>query len=35
VASKTVYLDSSPANGVQNRDIEYAGEVWKFFKSLY
>jgi len=34
VASKTVYLDSSPANGVQNRDIEYAGEVWKFFDGL-
>ena len=34
VASKTVYLDSSPASGVQNRDIEYAEEVWNFFKSL-
>jgi polyhydroxybutyrate depolymerase len=34
VASKTIYLDSSPANGVQNRDIEYAEEVWNFFKGL-
>jgi len=34
VASKTVYLNSSPANGVQNRDIEYAEEVWNFFKGL-
>jgi polyhydroxybutyrate depolymerase len=34
VASKTVYLNSSPANGVQNRDIEYAAEVWSFFKGL-
>jgi polyhydroxybutyrate depolymerase len=29
-----VYLNSSPANGVQNRDIEYAEEVWNFFKGL-
>ena len=34
VASKTIYLSSSTANGVQNRDIEYADEVWNFFKSL-
>ena len=34
VASKTVYLDSSAASGVQNRDIEYAEEVWNFFKGL-
>ena len=31
VASKSVYLDSSPAIGVQNRDIEFAEEVWNFF----
>jgi polyhydroxybutyrate depolymerase len=34
VASRTVFLSSSPANGVQNRDIEYAEEVWNFFKGL-
>ncbi len=34
VPSKTVYTSSSPASGVQNRDIEYAEEVWNFFKSL-
>ena len=32
--SKTVYSDSTPAQGVQNRDIEFAEEVWNFFKSL-
>ena len=32
--SKTVYSDSTPAQGVQNRDIEYAEEVWKFFDGL-
>ena len=34
VPSKTVYSNSSPASGVQNRDIEYAEEVWKFFRGL-
>lgn len=34
VPSKTVYTNSSPASGVQNRDIEYAEEVWNFFKGL-
>ena len=34
VPSKTVYANSSPASGVQNRDIEYAEEVWNFFKGL-
>ncbi|MFY7786574.1 MAG: alpha/beta hydrolase family esterase [Thermoflexibacteraceae bacterium] len=34
VASKTVYQNSSAASGVQNRDIEYAEEVWNFFKGL-
>jgi polyhydroxybutyrate depolymerase len=34
VPSKTVYSNSSPASGVQNRDIEYAEEVWNFFKGL-
>ena len=34
VPSRTVFLDSSSASGVQNRDIEYASEVWSFFKSL-
>lgn len=32
--SKTIYADSTPAQGVQNRDIEFAEEVWKFFKEL-
>jgi polyhydroxybutyrate depolymerase len=34
VPSKTVYTNSSPASGVQNRDIEYAEEVWNFFKGI-
>lgn len=34
VPSKTVYTNSSQASGVQNRDIEYAEEVWNFFKGL-
>jgi polyhydroxybutyrate depolymerase len=34
VPSRTVFLDSSSASGVQNRDIEYASEVWSFFKGL-
>lgn len=34
VPSKTVYTNSSTASGVQNRDIEYAEEVWNFFKGL-
>ena len=34
VPSKTVYSNSSPTSGVQNRDIEYAEEVWNFFKGL-
>ena len=34
VPSTTVYTNSSPASGVQNRDIEYAEEVWNFFKGL-
>jgi polyhydroxybutyrate depolymerase len=34
VPSKTVYSNSSPASGVQNRDIEYAEEVWNFFKGF-
>ena len=34
VPSKTVYSNSSTASGVQNRDIEYAEEVWSFFKGL-
>lgn len=34
VPSKTIYSNSSPASGVQNRDIEYAAEVWAFFKEL-
>jgi polyhydroxybutyrate depolymerase len=34
VPSKTVYTNSSPSSGVQNRDIEFAEEVWIFFKGL-
>jgi polyhydroxybutyrate depolymerase len=34
VPSKTVYSNSSPTSGVQNRDIEYAEVVWNFFKGL-
>ncbi len=34
VPSKTVYSNSSVTSGVQNRDIEYAEEVWIFFKGL-
>jgi polyhydroxybutyrate depolymerase len=34
VPSMTVYTNSSPASGVQNRDIEYAEEVWNFFKGI-
>jgi polyhydroxybutyrate depolymerase len=34
VPSKTVYTNSSPASGVQNRDIEFAEEAWSFFKGL-
>ena len=34
VPSKTVFANSSPASGIQNRDIEYATEVWNFFKGL-
>lgn len=34
VPSTTVYLSSSSASGVQNRDIEFAAEVWKFFKGI-
>lgn len=34
VPSKTVFANSSPASGVQNKDIEYAEEVWNFFKGL-
>lgn len=34
VPSKTVYSNSSPTSGVQNRDIEYSEEVWNFFKGL-
>ncbi|MFN7602875.1 MAG: hypothetical protein ACK5R0_15920, partial [Bacteroidota bacterium] len=32
--SKTVFSNSSLAQGVQNRDIEFAEEVWNFFKGL-
>jgi polyhydroxybutyrate depolymerase len=34
VPSTTVFANSSSASGVQNRDIEYATEVWNFFKGL-
>ncbi|OYQ49737.1 alpha/beta hydrolase family esterase [Flavobacterium aurantiibacter] len=34
VPSKTVFSNSSAASGIQNRDIEFAEEVWNFFKSL-
>jgi polyhydroxybutyrate depolymerase len=34
VPSKTVFTNTSPASGIQNRDIEFAQEVWNFFKSL-
>lgn len=34
VASKTVFLNSSTASGIQNRDIEFAEEVWSFFREL-
>jgi polyhydroxybutyrate depolymerase len=34
VPSKTVFSNSSAASGIQNRDIEFAEEVWSFFKSL-
>ncbi|MBM6497966.1 hypothetical protein H9X54_001435, partial [Flavobacterium macrobrachii] len=34
VPSKTVFSNSSAASGVQNRDIEFAEEVWSFFKGL-
>ena len=32
--SKTVFSNSSPARGVQNRDVEFAEEAWSFFKGL-
>lgn len=32
--SKTVFNESTPLQGVQNRDIEFAEEVWNFFKGL-
>ena len=34
VPSKTVFSNSSAASGIQNRDIEFAEEVWSFFKGL-
>ena len=34
VPSKSVYTNSSPASGIQNRDIEFAEEAWIFFKGL-
>jgi len=34
VPSKTVFSNSTPASGIQNRDIEYAEEVWSFFRGL-
>lgn len=34
VASKTVFLNSSTASGIQNRDIEFAEEVWSFFEGF-
>ncbi|MFM7357812.1 MAG: alpha/beta hydrolase family esterase [Sediminibacterium sp.] len=34
VPSLTVFSATTPATGVQNRDIEYATEVWKFFRGF-
>jgi len=34
VPSKTVFTNSTPASGIQNRDIEFAEEAWSFFKGL-
>ena len=33
VASRTVLVGSSPVNGVQNRDVEFAEIAWTFFAS--
>jgi polyhydroxybutyrate depolymerase len=32
VPSRTVFTSTTPASGAQNRDIEFATEVWKFFR---
>jgi polyhydroxybutyrate depolymerase len=32
VPSRTVFSNTTPASGAQNRDIEYAVEVWQFFR---
>jgi polyhydroxybutyrate depolymerase len=34
VPSKTVFTNSTPASGIQNRDIEFAEVAWSFFKGL-
>jgi polyhydroxybutyrate depolymerase len=34
VPSRTVFSNTTPASGAQNRDIEYAVEVWQFFRSF-
>jgi polyhydroxybutyrate depolymerase len=34
VPSLTVFSATTAASGAQNRDIEYATEVWKFFRGF-
>lgn len=34
VPSRTVFTSTTTASGAQNRDIEYATEVWQFFRQL-
>jgi polyhydroxybutyrate depolymerase len=34
VPSLTVFSPTTSASGAQNRDIEYAVEVWQFFRAL-
>lgn len=35
VPSRTVFSATTVASGAQNRDIEFAVEVWQFFRSLF
>jgi polyhydroxybutyrate depolymerase len=34
VPSRTIFSSTTTASGAQNRDIEYAVEVWQFFKQF-
>ncbi len=34
VPSRTVFSSTTPATGAQNRDIEFAVEVWQFFRGF-